>query len=230
MKKAVLMTVIIVTSVILASCEKKNNMNNATSMPNDNGISNQETTVKESSTESVAAVGENSYIDIARYPWRIYYPNDVPNELNKHSAKLFTYDVSNYMVMSECAVSDDIVGYAETIIKQAVLTYKEYCTPQLTGNVKDIEGQFVTVNDLEVYKFTAKILTKGERECYAYGYTWGYTTPDLLLDTGAHKYNNSGKDCQYVIVGVVSAEDQEAYKAEMEELTDYLMYNTQMLD
>ena len=230
MKKAVLMTVIIVTSVILASCEKKNNMNNVTSMLNDNGISNQETTVKESSTESVAAE-EGNYIDIPAKPWRIYYPSDVPNEIYKNGSKLFTYDVGNYMVMCQCELTD---GSEESnllyMMRMAYAPYSGYswCDIDLSAELEDVTGEYVDINGMKVYKFTVEVPTEDTTPtwyCEVYGYTWVSIVPDT-----DSSYRDVGKQCQYIIFGVVTAENQEAYKTEMQELTDYLMYNTQMLD
>ena len=162
-------------------------------------------------------------------------------------------DVTNYLVAANCLNPSSsrgefwgtIEGTAARMVVNTIGISDNYCQPSLgcrlnlvEGSIVDgkydvlgvneVEGEYVDINGVNVYKFTAKVPTEsGDWDCHVYGYTWEYVTPDV--NDEEYKYQGAGETQQYAIVGVVSAYDQDAYKADMEELTDYLMNSTQML-
>ena len=116
------------------------------------------------------------------------------------------------------------------MMRMAYAPYSGYswCDIDLSAELEDVTGEYVDINGMKVYKFTVEVPTEDTTPtwyCEVYGYTWVSIVPDT-----DSSYRDVGKQCQYIIFGVVTSENQEAYKTEMQELTDYLMYNTQMLD
>lgn len=231
-KRLLALIISIMSLVILVACKNNDSEDNIIDSRQDIITeANHETTEKQTVAESTTADEEGNYIDIPAKPWRIYYPSDVPNEIYKNGSKLFTYDVGNYMVMCQCELTD---GSEESnllyMMRMAYAPYSGYswCDIDLSAELEDVTGEYVDINGMKVYKFTVEVPTEDTTPtwyCEVYGYTWVSIVPDT-----DSSYRDVGKQCQYIIFGVVTSENQEAYKTEMEELTDYLMYNTQMLD
>lgn len=251
-KKIMLSVAAVLASCTLAACGKvdggikdpvipQNTKEDAKTETTSQSTANQ-TTEKETSINS-----DDEVYEWPSTPWIFHYPKDA--QTKRHGGLLVTKDVTNYLVTaaSYCSYSEEFGGTIEdTAAKMVIIsigTFDNLCQPSLgyqfdtvdgklvALGVNEVEGEYVDINGVNVYKFTAKVPTEsGGWDCHVYGYTWEYVTPDVMDEKfGVHKYSDAGETVQYAIVGVVSAYDQDAYKTEMEELTDYLMNSTQML-
>lgn len=250
-KKIMLSVAVVLASCTLAACGKVDGGIKDPVIPQ-NTRENTKTETTQSTANPTTEKETSINSDDVTYkwaasPWILHYPKDVQKQ--EEGALLVTKDVTNYLVTAGFNVPYD--GELEWPLEENVAnmvitcigTFDNLCQPSLgfrfekvddryvpTG-INEIEGEYVDINGLNVYKFTAKVPTKnGDWDCYVYGYTWNYVTPDVKDEKlGCYKYSDAGETVQYAIVGVVSAYDQDAYKADMEELTDYLMNSTQML-
>lgn len=205
------------------------------------------TTEKETSINS-----DDGIYEWPSTPWIFHYPKDA--QTLHDGGLLVAKDATNYLVAtaSHFPSSGEFGGTIEDTAAMMVIytigIFDNYCQPSLgcklnfvddnvvdgkcvASGVNEVEGEYVDINGVNVYKFTAKVPTEsGDWDCHVYGYTWEYVTPDVKDEKlGVYKYSYACETKQYAIVGVVSAYDQDAYKADMEELTDYLMNSTQML-
>lgn len=251
-KKVVLSAMTILACGLLAACSKGDGGTDVTTQGTKNDVS-VETTTQESAKKDKKSdkKSDDKVYEKAGTPWRVYYPADVVTDFDYSC--LFTYDVENYMVTAYCtnnAVEGDIESNVADGITSALSPFKLYCIPsldtsshpvsddgsdgdyehkmykgdELVTHISGLEGEHIEVNGIDVYKFTARIDAKDvepARDCYLYGYSWQYLTPE--------GYQDAGKILQYTIVGVVSASDEETYKADMEGLTDYIMNHWEMV-
>lgn len=249
-KKRVVLTVMaMIACGLLAACSRNEDGTSSTSMQQDTkmGVSQEDTTqnqVEDNKNDDKKASDGIQYQWPAN-PWVLAYPEDVKYvEYLLKPSMLFTNDSLNYLVTATYtnnACEGSIEDNLNQLITQSIMTYGGYCasTPDTTGEwvdgklitkVKDVEGEYVEINGLNVYKFTAQIKIEGiDRYGYVYGYSWQYLTPNIMEESGVHKYYKWEKTLQYIVVGVVPVVDQETYKPDMEELTDYIMYHTEML-
>lgn len=257
-KKIMLSVAVVLASCTLAACGKVDGGIKDPVIPQ-NTRENTKTETTQSTanptTEKETSINSDDGIyEWPSTPWIFHYPKDA--KTLDDGAFVVAKDVTNYLVAANCLNPSTsrgefwgtIEGTAARMVVSTIGISDNYCQPSLgcrlnlvEGSIVDgkydvlgvneVEGEYVDINGVNVYKFTAKVPTEsGGWDCHVYGYTWEYLTPDVKDEKlGIYKYSGAGETQQYAIVGVVSAYDQDAYKADMEELTDYLMNSTQML-
>lgn len=245
-KKRVVLTVMaMIACGLLAACSKKEGGTAGTVISQDMkpGVSQESTAQEKDNKEDDKKESDDLQYEWPMEPWVMSYPKDVATQFS--NTALFTYDELNYLVTAthsyDKKLADDLTENLEDLITSSLGTYDGFCasTPDTTGEwvdgklitkLKDVEGEYVEINGLNVYKFTAQIkIEDSDRYGCVYGYSWRYLVPDTKDEDGIDKYSRGGREMQYIVVGVVPVVDQETYKPEMEELTDYIMYHTEML-
>lgn len=250
-KKIMLSVAAVLASCTLAACGKVDGGINDPVIPQNTKEDSKTETIQSTTNQTTEKENSNNSDDVTykwpASPWILHYPKDVAHK--DEGSLLVTKDVTKYLVTAGLNVPYDgelewpLEENVANMVITSICAFDDLCPAPLgyryekvddryvpTG-INEIEGEYVDINGLNVYKFTAKAPTKnGDWDCYVYGYTWNYLTPDVKDEKfGFHKYSDAGETVQYAIVGVVMAYDQDAYKADMEELTDYLMNSTQML-
>ena len=232
-RKITIAVLIILSAFILASCNKEsNNIESGTA-----GNDSIETTEKKQTTTE-GNITEDEVVNLLQMPFAVHYHREITQK-EEGSASVFLSDAYTYVTcfgyrggeMDNIISDDPVANLKQYLAYMTVVAGPQIAVP-FESDVKDIEGEYTQINGLDVYKFTAKVGVEyqPDTECLVYGYTWTHVNPDDMDENGIrHKYESCGYNFQYIIMGVVIVED-ENYKADMIELTDYIMYNMEQLD
>lgn len=128
----------------------------------------------------------------------------------------------------------DVLGYHNFYNRNMVDTKtEEVGDKDIPVSVGDVEGEYISINGIEVYRYTTTISTAGPGKvwnCPVYGYRWGYVTPETKKSDGTtNKYWGAGEKQVYNIIGVVTAQEHDVYEESMKDLVDYIVTNSEML-